>query len=78
MEAFESGNANVAILSYLQMFTCSNVKKNQNQTIKSIRNFINYKTHYELVELDTRLGTTTSEQLSGCVFNTLNLDIIKV
>ena len=32
----------------------------------------------KLVELDTRLGTTASEQLYWCVFYTLNLDIIKV
>ena len=33
---------------------------------------------FKLIELDTRLGTTTSEQLYKCVFNTSNLDIIKV
>ena len=32
----------------------------------------------KLVELDTKLGTTSSEQLFDCVSNTLNLDIIKV
>ena len=32
----------------------------------------------KLVELDTKLGTTSSEQLFSCVFYTLNLDIIKV
>ena len=41
-------------------------------------NVIDKELYSKLVELDTRLGTTTSEQLYGCVFNTLNLDIIKV
>ena len=31
-----------------------------------------------LLELDTRLGTTASEQLIGCLDHTVNLDIIKV
>ena len=39
---------------------------------------IDKELYSELVELDTRLGTTASEQLFNCVFNTLNLDIIKV
>ena len=32
----------------------------------------------KLIELDTRLGTTATEQLLGCLQFTLNLDIIKV
>ena len=32
----------------------------------------------KLVELDTRLGTTVTEQLFGCVALTRNLDVIKV
>ena len=39
---------------------------------------IDKEVYSKLVELDTRLGTTSSEQLFKCVFNTLNLDIIKV
>ena len=39
---------------------------------------IDKEVYSKLVELDTRLGTTPSEQLFNCVFNTLNLDIIKV
>ena len=32
----------------------------------------------KLVELDSRLGTTTSEQLFGCLCRTTRSDIIKV
>jgi len=39
---------------------------------------IDKEVYSKLVELDTRLGTTATEQLFGCVFHTLNLDIIKV
>jgi len=39
---------------------------------------IDKEVYSKLVELDTRLGTTASEQLFWCVFSTLNLDIIKV
>ena len=36
---------------------------------------IDKEVYYKLVELDTRLGTTTTEQLFGCLYHTLNLDI---
>ena len=40
---------------------------------------INKEVYAKLVELDTRLGTTTaSEQLFSCLENTIRLDIIKV
>ena len=39
---------------------------------------IDKKMYTKLVELDTRLGTTASEQLYGSICHTLNLDIIKV
>jgi len=39
---------------------------------------IDKEVYSKLVELDTRLGTTLSEQLCECVLNTSNLDIIKV
>ena len=39
---------------------------------------IDKEIYTKLVKLDTRLGTTAGEQLFGCVFYTLNLDIIKV
>ena len=32
----------------------------------------------QLIEIDTKLGTTQSEQLLECVFNTLRMDLIKV
>ena len=41
-------------------------------------NVIDKELYSKLVELDTRLGTTSSEQLFKCVLNTSNLDIIKV
>ena len=39
---------------------------------------IDKELYSKLVELDTRLGTTSSEQLFKCVFHTSNMDIIKV
>ena len=39
---------------------------------------IDKEIYSKLAKLDTRLGTTAGEQLCGCLFNTLNLDIIKV
>ena len=39
---------------------------------------IDKEIYTKLVKLDTRLGTTASEQLFGSVSRTLNLDIIKV
>ena len=58
------GFANV----YLQQ--CTNESKSDDKIDKEFFN--------ELVELDTRLGTTSSEQLFYSLFYTLNLDIIKV
>ena len=39
---------------------------------------IDTEVYAELVELDTRLGTTGSEQLFGCLLSTTRPDIIKV
>ena len=39
---------------------------------------IDKEVYSKLVELDTRLGTTATEQLFGCVALTRNLDVIKV
>ena len=39
---------------------------------------IDKEIYTKLVELDTRLGTTATEQLFWCVSYTLSLDIIKV
>ena len=39
---------------------------------------IGKEVYSKLVELDTRLGTTPSEQLLGCVYWTDRWDIIKV
>ena len=39
---------------------------------------IDKEVYSKLVELDTRLGTTASEQLYWCLLNTTRSDIIKV
>jgi len=39
---------------------------------------IDVKVYSKLVELDTRLGTTGSELLFGCLLSTTRPDIIKV
>ena len=39
---------------------------------------IDKEIYTKLVKLDTRLGTTATEQLIECLDHTLNLDIIKV
>ena len=39
---------------------------------------IDKEVYSKLVELDKRLGTTSSEQLFKCVLYTSNMDIIKV
>ena len=32
----------------------------------------------QLLEIDTKLGTSQAQQLKGCVFNTLRMDLIAV
>ena len=39
---------------------------------------IDIQVYTQLVELDSRLGTTAAEQLCHCVFRTQRLDLIKV
>ena len=63
-EANYVGFANV----YLQQ--CNNESKSDDKIDKEFYN--------ELVELDTRLGTTASEQLFKCLEKTTRSDIIKV
>ena len=41
-------------------------------------NFADVQLYAKLVELDTRLGTTATEQLFGCVQFSLRFDLIKV
>ena len=41
-------------------------------------NIPDIQVYNQLVKLDTRLGTTSSEQLFKCLFRTTRLDIIKV
>ena len=39
---------------------------------------IDTEVYAKLIELDTRLGTTATEQLIGCIAGTTRCDIIKV
>ena len=39
---------------------------------------IDVEIYAKLIELDTRLGTTATEQLIGCIAGTTRCDIIKV
>ena len=41
-------------------------------------NIADVQLYKKLVELDTRLGTTASEQLFKCIYYSLRLDLIKV
>ena len=41
-------------------------------------NEIDMQVYRDLVKLDSRLGTTVTEQLYGSLFYSLNLDFIKV
>ena len=47
-------------------------------TESKTENIADIQVYTQLVKLDTRLGTTTSEQLFACLFHTTRLDIIKV
>ena len=52
------------------LWRCNEESKSNDEIDKEI--------YSKLVKLDTRLGTTITEQLFGSVSRTLNLDIIKV
>ena len=52
------------------MHRCNEESKSDNEIDKEVYN--------ELVELDTRLGTTASDQLFKCLYRTTRSDIIKV
>ena len=43
-----------------------------------LKNKADVTIYKELLEIDTKLGTTQSEQLFGCVFSSLRIDFIKV
>ena len=43
-----------------------------------LKNKADVKVYKQLLEIDSKLGTTQSEQLFWCVFNSLRMDIIKV
>ena len=52
------------------LWRCKKESKSDDEIDKEI--------YTKLVKLDTRLGTTATEQLIECLDHTLNLDIIKV
>jgi len=56
----------------------ANVYLNQCNKESKSDDKIDKEFYNELVELDTRLGTTATEQLFRCLYFALNLDIIKV
>ena len=43
-----------------------------------LRNNADVAIYKQLLEIDAKLGTTQSEQLFGCVFYSLRIDLIKV
>ena len=43
-----------------------------------LKNKADVTIYKQLLEIDSKLGTTQSEQLFWCVFNTVRMDLIKV
>ena len=43
-----------------------------------LKNKADLAVYKQLLEIDSKLGTTQSEQLFGCVFHSLRMDLIKV
>ena len=43
-----------------------------------LKNKADMRVYKQLLEIDSKLGTTQSEQLFQCVFNSLRIDLIKV
>ena len=43
-----------------------------------LKNKADVKIYKQLIEIDSKLGTTQSEQLFKCVFNSLRMDLIQV
>ena len=43
-----------------------------------LKNKADVKIYKQLLEIDSKLGTTQSEQLFECLFNSLRMDLIKV
>ena len=62
--------ANFVGFAEVYLWRCEKESKSNDEIDKEV--------YSKLVELDARLGTTSSEQLFWCVFYTLNLDIIMV
>jgi len=56
--------------AHVYLDRCNKESKTGNTADKAI--------YIELAKLDARLGTTTSEQLLGCLLQTTRWDIIKV
>ena len=42
------------------------------------KNKADVKIYKKLIEIDSKLGTTQSEQLFWCLYNSLRIDLIKV
>ena len=62
--------ANFVGFAHVYLKQCTNESKSDDKIDEELYN--------ELVELDTRLGTTASEQLYWCLKKTTRSDIIKV
>ena len=62
--------ANYVGFAHVYLQQCTNESKSDDKIDKEFYN--------ELVKLDTRLGTTASEQLFKCLCKTTRSDIIKV
>ena len=43
-----------------------------------LKNKADVTIYKQLLEIDSKLGTTQSEQLFGCVFHSVRMDLIKV
>ena len=43
-----------------------------------LKNKADVTIYKQLLEIDSKLGTTQSEQLFGCVYHSLRMDLIKV
>ena len=46
--------------------------------LSELKNKADVAIYKQLLAIDAKLGTTQSEQLFGCVFNSLRMDLIKV
>ena len=66
----DENRANYIGFAHFYFSRCSQETQSDNDIDKEV--------YTKLVELDTRLGTSSSEQLYYCLKNTIRSDIIKV